>query len=228
LKAVFNKAIREKDIPSEIYPFGRDRYQIPAAIGVKKALSMQQLNTLYHAKPCTPEQEKAKDFWFFSFACNGMNIKDIALLKHENLTPDTLTYYRAKTINNPNIRPIVIHINNISRAIIRKYGTGKKYVFPIFNAEMNEFEKHRCIKNFTRVLNQGIKKLAIANDLPGEISTYWARHSFATVAINKGMSMEFVSEALSHSNIKTTQGYFAGFESKTKKEFSDKLAKWLE
>jgi site-specific recombinase XerD len=40
----------------------------------------------------------------------------------------------------------------------------------------------------------------------------FGRHSFATVLRNKGVSTEFISEAMGHSNIKTTKSYLAGFE----------------
>jgi len=72
-------------------------------------------------------------------------------------------------------------------------------------------------------INQHIKKLAETIELPSNISTYWARHSFATSAIRNGASMEFVSEALSHSDLKTTQSYFAGFEEESKKEIMKSL-----
>ena len=65
------------------------------------------------------------------------------------------------------------------------------------------------------------KRFAEHHNINGDISTYWARHSFATNAIRKGASMEFVSEALSHSDLKTTQNYFAGFEDSSKKELMD-------
>ncbi|MCA6438155.1 MAG: tyrosine-type recombinase/integrase, partial [Bacteroidetes bacterium] len=80
--------------------------------------------------------------------------------------------------------------------------------------------------NFTKFINQNLKKLALNNGITSEISTYWARHSFATNAIRSGASMEFVSEALSHSNLKITQGYFSGFEDKDKKELMETLMKF--
>ena len=62
--------------------------------------------------------------------------------------------------------------------------------------------------------------------LPEDISTYWARHSFATNAIRKGASMEFVGEALAHKNPKTTQNYFAGFDEEYKRKMMQKLIKF--
>jgi site-specific recombinase XerD len=232
LRAVFNRAIQETDISKDIYPFTKDKYKIPKPKKVKKALNSEQLKLLFDAKPKTPEQEKAKDFWFFSYSCNGMNVKDITQLKKEDIKTDSLVYYRAKTINTSkdNLTPIVIYLNEYSRSIIDKYSkkniSNKDFIFDIISENDNEQEKQRKIKNFVRFINQNLKKLAIANDLPNDISTYWARHSFTTIAVRNGASLEFISEALNHSDLKTTKNYMAGFEDEVKKEFSNNLMKF--
>jgi site-specific recombinase XerD len=79
------------------------------------------------------------------------------------------------------------------------------------------------VKTFTRFINQNFLKLAKQIGINEQISTYWARHSFATRAINNGASLEFIGDALGHSDTKTTIGYFAGFESEAKKQFSQSL-----
>jgi integrase/recombinase XerD len=225
LRTLFNSAITEKEIDGDIYPFGKKKYQPPTVSSVKKALSLQELEKLLSAKPKTAEQIKAKDFWFFSFTCNGMNIKDIALLKYEHLHTDKIIFYRAKTINTSktDLKPITVYLNDFSKSIIKKYGnknTSKSnFIFPILSDNESEIEKHKKIKNFTKFINQNLKKLAITVGITNDISTYWARHSFSTSLIRKGATTEFVSEALGHRDLKTTQGYFAGFEDETKKEF---------
>lgn len=229
LRAVFNTAKLHKEIEPEIYPFGKGKYKIPAVKNVKKALHKDQLKQLFEAVPQTPEQAKAKDFWFFSYSCSGMNIKDIAHLKYENLQHDEIVFIRAKTINTSkeNLKPVRIYLNTYTKAIIKKYGNKSKspkdLIFSIISDTDTDLQKYHKVKNFTRFINQNLKKLALANDITGEISTYWARHSFATNAIRNGASIEFVSEALSHSDIKTTKGYFAGFADETKKEFAETL-----
>ena len=104
----------------------------------------------------------------------------------------------------------------------RNKGSGK-YLFKIINEDMNDQERHYAIKGFTRFVNQHLKKLAKAEDLTEEISTYWARHTFSTLAVRNGASLEFISEALNHHDLKTTQGYMAGFDDQVKKDFSNKL-----
>lgn len=229
LRAVFNKAIEEKDIEQDIYPFGKRRYQIPASKGVKKAFSKDELRLLYHTEALTPEQQKAKDFFFFSYSCNGMNVKDIALLRYSDIQGDTLSFYRAKTMNTAkgNLRKVEVYLTDKAKAIIQQYGQKNTHsgqlVFDVINDRMTEDQKRRSIQAFTRFINQHLKKLAVHAGLTGDVSTYWARHSFATNAIRNGASMEFVGEALSHSNLKTTQAYFAGFSDDDKRKMAEVL-----
>jgi integrase/recombinase XerD len=229
LRTVFNTAIADKEIGAELYPFGKRKYQVPAVKSVKKAFKKNELSILHKADAKTPEQIKARDFWFFSYSCNGINIKDIALLRYENLQEDRLILYRAKTINTSkaDLKPIVIYLTEFARNVISLYGnkpaSPKQLIFNIINDDMSEADNFKAIKNFTRFINQNLKKLAKENGLTGEISTYWARHSFATNAIRSGFGMEFVNEALSHGSMKTTQGYFAGFEEESKRELMETL-----
>ena len=229
LKAIFNKAIADKDIEAEIYPFGKRKYQIPSSRKVKKALSKIQIKQLFETEPKIQEQIKAKGFWFFSYNCNGMNIKDIALLKYKDLSDSKIKFYRAKTIytSKTNLKPITIHLNGYIKDFIDKYGNDDKhpenYIFDILSNGLSIKEQQAKIKNFTRFINQHIKKLCKANNLPTDISSYWARHSFATIAMRKGASLEFMQESLGHKDMSTTLNYFAGFDDESKKEFAESL-----
>lgn len=229
LRSIFNLAIKNGEIKPEIYPFGKGKYQVPSVKKVKKALNEVQLKKLFEAKPAKSEQEKARDFWFFSFVCNGMNVKDIALLKNKDLNEDSFSFYREKTKRTAkkDLIPVIVYLNDFSLMVIKKYGNismkPNDYVFPIINDSMKPEEKFNKTKNFTRFINQNVKKLATELGISSDISSIWGRHSFSTTAIRKGYGIEFVNEALNHSDLKTTQGYFAGFENETKRELSKKL-----
>lgn len=233
LRVIFNRAIEMKAIDREIYPFGSKRYEIPASTNTKKAYDSNELQTLFHAEAQTPEQEKAKDFWFFSFVCNGMNMKDILHLKWKNLNNGQIEFVREKTkrTKKANSKPIQVPLTDFAKSFIEKYGTNEKepnkLVFPILSENDNAEKQHLAKLNFIRFVNQHIKKVAKANGLNENISTYWARHSFATSAVRKKASLEFVSEALGHSDLKTTKNYFAGFEDKTKKEIIEDITDFM-
>ena len=229
LRRLFNKAIEEREIEVDIYPFGKRKYQIPSSNRVKKALSGEQLKLLYNSKPKTPEQIKAKDFWFFSFNSNGMNIKDIALLKFKDIDDETIKFYRAKTrfTSKSDLKVITVFINKYMRDFIEKYSNDDKssdnFVFDILRKSDNVKKQRDKIKNFTKFINQHLKLLSISIGLPSDISSYWARHSFATTSIRKGASLELIQESLGHKDVKTTQTYFDGFEDETKRELSNNL-----
>lgn len=231
LRVIFNKAVDAKIIEREVYPFGSRKYEIPASSNTKKAFDSEQLAKLFQAVPANKEQEKAKDFWFFSFVCNGMNIKDIVYLKWKNIVGGQIEFVREKTKRTKKAKQKVIQVplTDFAKEFIEKYGVKDKsqYVLPIINDEMTEAEKDDKKRTFTRFINQHLKNLAKANGLTEDISTYWARHSFATTAVRKSASMEFVSEALGHSDLKTTKNYFAGFEDKTKKEILDDITDFM-
>lgn len=228
LKALFNEAIAEKVISVDLYPFGRKKYEIPAPKAVKKALTRPQLKELFKAKPATPEQKKAIDYFFFLFNCAGLNVKDLLRLKYENLDDDKLIYFREKTkrTTKADQKPIIVYLNDYSRNFIQEYGNTDKQpgnmIFDICTPKMTETEVFRQSVNFTRILNQHLQKLAKANNLP-KISTYWSRHSFATNAIRGGASLEQISQALNHKDLQTTKSYFAGFEDEAMKELTANL-----
>ena len=226
LRVVFNNAIENNDIVADIYPFGKNKYKIPRTKKVKKALSSIQLKVLFNSKGSNEKEEEAKDFWFFSYACNGMNLKDIALLEYSDIQNNKFTYYRAKTFDKSAEKiKITIYLTDFTKSILKKYGNKNKkgLVFNIVSHKEDSETQYKKIKNFNRYINDHIKRIAKANDLPSECSFYWARHSFATNSIRKGASMEFVSEALNHSDLNVTKNYFAGFEDEAKEEFANSL-----
>lgn len=226
LRAIFNIAIENNDIIKDIYPFGKNKYKIPRTKKVKKALNAAQLKTLFDVEVLNENEQQAKDFWFFSYACNGMNFKDIALLKYSDIHEDRFSYYRAKTFDKTAEKAeITIFLTDFTKRIISGYGNKNKsgFVFSIITLEDPSERQYKKIKNFTRLINDHIKRLAKRLDLPSDISTYWARHSFATNSLRKGSSMEFISEALNHSDLNVTKNYFAGFEDEAKKEFANSL-----
>ncbi len=232
LRVIFNKALDEKIIDKEIYPFGPKRFEIPASTNTKKAFDIDQLTALFQAVPKIEEQRKAKDFWFFSLECNGMNIKDIVYLKWKNINDGQIEFVREKTKRTKKAKQktILVPLNDFLNSIIEKYGNSHRpknsYVFPIINDGMREEEKHRVKLNFIRFINQHLKNLAKDNGLNEDVSTYWARHSFATMAVRNNVPLKFISDSLGHSNFKTTENYIDSFPKDVTKEYRDKMFKY--
>jgi integrase len=231
LRAIFNEAIYRKIISLDYYPFGKRKYQMPVSKNIKKALKLQDIGKIYFYQPKQEKglEAKARAFWLFSYFANGMNMKDIALLKFKNISDEFLTFERAKTIRSTRTNPklITVYINDDIRAIIRKWSNWDKsrenYIFPVLKAGLTPSQQRDRIKEFIRDVNDGIKTICIEAGIEEHVTTYSARHSFSTVLKRSGASIEFISEALGHTDVKTTESYLDSFENEMKKEFSNSL-----
>lgn len=233
LRAIYNQAIENNIITKDNYPFTKNKFQIPKGNNTKKALSIEELSRIfkYETIPYSTE-DKAKDFWCFSYLCNGLNIKDIARLKFKNIDGDKITFIRAKTerTSKSNQKEISIFMNNESKAIFDKWKNQDvrkdSYVFPILEHNINPQRERELVQNITKLINKYMKKIANKVEINKNLTTYVARHSFSTVLKRKGISTEFISEALGHSNLATTQSYLDSFEDETKKQYANLLTKF--
>lgn len=224
LRTLFNKAIADELIPREIYPFGAKKYNIPAGNNIKKAMSLDEIALIYNYKAKeNSTTEKARDFFLFMYFCNGMNMKDVCLLKYRNIQGDMIVFQRAKTARTrKNATEIRVPITPDVDRIITKYGNKNKdpnnFIFPILSKELTAERERQLIQQETHVINDHLKIIAKDLKLQHNITSYTARHSFATVMQRSGISTSFISEALGHSNETTTRNYLAGFMDEQKKE----------
>lgn len=227
LRTLFNISIGDGSIPKEAYPFGKKKYEIPTANNTKKALALKDIASIYYYKG-NEIQTKYKSYWLFLYLCNGINVKDMCLLKYSNIKGDILELERAKTVRTKRkIEPIRISLNEDILQIIEQYGNTKQdkdtYIFPTLTRGLTPKRERELIQQFTKVINSHMKNIAKKLDITCDVRTYAARHSFATILQRSGASTEFISEALGHSEFKTTQNYLAGFEDETKKETTKAL-----
>ncbi len=234
LRTLFNNAISQKEILPALYPFRRSvhekgKYQIPQSNNIKKALSIGDIEKIfnYQAEP-NSMTERAKDYWIFMYLCNGINVKDMSLLKYENIKNDVIEFVRAKTSRTKRkIEPIRVPLTEDLSNIITKWGNknvnGSQYIFPILTSGLTPERERQLIQQLTHVLNCHMKTIVKDLGISGTATTYAARHSFATILKRNGVSTEFISEALGHSSLRTTQSYLAGFEDESKREVSNLL-----
>jgi integrase/recombinase XerD len=230
-RAVINEAIELKLMSRDDYPFGKRRYRIPTGRNIKKALDKQSISKLYNTVATTENIQKAKDFWFFSFYGNGMNIKDIIFLKYKNIQGEYLVFERAKTeLTSRRSEPIVIScfLNDDMLRTISKYGNPDKnsdnYIFQILKKELSPIRQDEIKRNFISFINNNMAKVCEQAGIEKNIGTMETRHSFATIMKNAGVSPHLIKESLGHTSLLTTENYLAGFQDEQKKE----MAKILE
>ena len=230
LRAVMNVAIEQRMMSIEDYPFGKRKYIIPTGRNIKKALTLDEIANIYNYKLEEKSiDDMCRDFWIFIYLCNGLNVKDFCLLKYKNIEEDFIVFNRAKTIRTrrTNPEPIRISIKEDARRIISKWGQNQvssdTYIFPFLKVGMTLEKQRDIIKLITRLINEHMKQIAIELEIFKPITTYYARHSFATILKNSGVSTEFICEALGHTSLQTTKNYLAGFEQDAIRKTTDVL-----
>jgi integrase/recombinase XerD len=185
-RAVINEAIELKLFNKEDYPFGKRRYKILSGRNIKKALDKESISKLYYTPVDTPNQQKAKDFWFFSFYGNGMNVKDIICLKYKNIQGEYLVFERAKTELTSRSEAIAIScfLNEDMLRVIEKYGNEDKspdnYIFPVFSKGLSFIRQDELKRNFIQFINKNMAKISKKAGIGRIARTMETRHSSAT------------------------------------------------
>jgi integrase len=228
IRVLFNLAIKKHKIKAE-YPFVE--YKPGEATGRKLALTASQIRLIADYKVDDPIKLFYRDLFMFSFLGNGINPSDIARLKYSNIVGDTIMFVREKTKNKTHQAEITIPLSAQMKRIIDLHSNKAighdAYLFPILNSKMSEERKYMEIKQFTKMLNKHIREVAFEVGIKERVSTYTARHSWATISKNSGTSTEFIKEALGHSNVLVTEKYLKSFEETTRKEHSEKIEKQI-
>lgn len=211
LRAVFNREIKLKRMPKDWYPFADISLSHLKGQKKKHALSVDELRMLEKAEPQSLHEDLAKDLFFFSFYCQGMNIADIAEIRPAQIVNGRLRYNRKKTGAEFNMQLLPEAL-----AIIEKYaGASVGYCFPIYDLKKYKTETQRLDrkKRVTKIANAGIRSLALRAGIthPGLIF-YSARHTYANLMRVSGINPLLIKDALGHTKFSTTEGYLASFD----------------
>jgi len=227
LRTIFNIAIENEVIDASKYPF--KKYTIPAPQKISRTLKKEEIKLIINYTAKRDADAIALDYWVFSFISNGMNFKDIALLKYGNINGDFIEFRRAKTkrTTKNNSLPIMVPLDESLLDIIRKRGNKSKkkedYIFPIFKHGLTPKQEYVRNKTFIRNTNKRLARVGKELGLSLKVTSYVARHCFATIQKNNNAPLAYISEALGHSNLKTTQNYFGRFEDEGLKVFHSGL-----
>jgi integrase len=223
MRTIMNEAISEGVLDSSYYSFGRGKYEVPVGEGRKLALPLHSIKEIYHYEnPADPITSRYRDLWMFSYLCNGANFKDILRLKFKNISGDEITFLRGKTVRtSKKKKSIVVYLTDEMREIIERIGNPiqlpDNYIFPYLTGEESAEKEYEKIKDIIKRTNKHMKRIATELSIP-KITTYTARHSYATVLKRSGANIAFISESLGHSDLKTTENYLASFETEEREK----------
>ncbi|WP_455640269.1 phage integrase SAM-like domain-containing protein [Parabacteroides sp.] len=200
MQATWNKAVNMGLLPNDPSPFRQVNTRVEKTI--KRAVEEKviiRLANLTGKELQSPALQFARDMFLFSYYARGMSYIDIAFLKKENIRGNTLVYKRRKTGQELKIRLLPE-----MKAIIKRYaGKNRAYLFPILDDDA-------VYRNYESALRWQNKQLKILGELVGvHLTTYVARHTWASIASQKGIPLELISKGLGHTSEKVTHIYIA-------------------
>lgn len=168
-----------------------------------------------------PSLDFARDIFMFSFYTRGMSFVDIAHLKKNDLRNGFLTYNRRKTFQS-----LTIQWEHPMQHIVNKYAEQTRcspYMFPIINGE--SFSDHAIYGQTLQRINRSLKRIGVMIGLSVPLTTYVARHSWASIARNMDVPLSVISEGLGHDSDKTTQIYLASLDTSMINKANRKIIK---
>lgn len=226
VRAVFNHAIKYGICKKDFYPF--NIYEI-SKLKVKpnrRALlredvrKIENLNTALY-----PELTNARNYFVFSYYTRGMNFADMIRLRwKKNIINGKIQYFRNKTGEK-----FVISILKPVKEILDYYyelGSATGYIFPILlNEEMTEIQIFNRKKRMLKLFNNQLREIAALVGLKGNVTSYVARHSFATNLKESGLSTDMIGELLGHQDKRVTEKYLKSFSNEELDKASELLLK---
>jgi len=204
LRAIYNRAV-EKDLSPQKHPFKHVYTGVDKTI--KRAVTLKVIRHIRNLELSeTPAEDYARDLFMFSFYTRGMSFVDMAYLKKSDLRNGILSYRRQKTG-----QQLFIKWEKPMQEIIAKYDTSDTpYLLPIIR-NMTTDERRQYL-NAAHLVNSRLKRLGERLKLAIPLTSYVARHAWASIAKSKNIPVSIISEAMGHDSETTTRIYLASLD----------------
>lgn len=224
LRAVINKAIKEKEASLSTYPFCKGGFEIGklSEETEKRYLLPTELEQIKNKPQHNKVLERARRLFLFSYYCFGMSFVDMAHLNSNNIvmlsTGAHIVYKRQKIKNVKTTKPIQILITPEIKELLEWFRTNfppmGNYLLPIITKDYEGVKLYEHIRIRYKRINANMKKLGALLGIRITLTTYVSRHTMAMTLQEKNIPREIISQALGHRNLTTTNTYLDSFETK--------------
>lgn len=204
IRCVYNAAIDDDVVSLSSYPFRK--FQIKKEETFKRSLPVEDLRNI-KSVDLEPYLIPYRDIFMLGFYLIGINLIDLVNLKHESIVSGRLEYRREKTG-----RLYSIKLEPEAMELIEKY-KGEKNL-------LNIMDRYQDYRNYTYRIDKNLKKIQ------NKLTTYWARHTWATFAAELDIPKETIAAALGHGSTSTTDIYI-NFNHKKVDEANRKVIDYL-
>lgn len=203
IRAIYNQAIKAGIVEQELYPFAL--YKIKTEPTQKRAISFDKLQLIEKLEFSETESLfHTQNYFLMSFYLMGISFTDLAHLTREDIKDGRISFSRQKTH-----RKYDMAITGKAQRILDYYLTKdpkSTFVFPIIT-QSDPSKQYTQVQEARKRFNKRLKKIGEMCGIEKTLTSYVSRHSFATLAKNKGIPITAISEMLGHESVKTTQVY---------------------
>ena len=211
LRSTYNKAVDE-GLAEEKPRLFRHVYTGVKA-NTKRALDAGDMSKLLKAplpQSLSQSLEKSRAWLTLMFLLRGMPFVDLAYLHKKDLQDSVISYRRHKTGT-----LLTVEVPPTAMKLIQQYKSmdaDSPYLFPILSGNRESKEEYIEYQHALRKLNYDLKQLAVYCSIKFNVSSYTARHTWATLAKYCHFSEQLICDALGHSSTKVTETYLKSFK----------------
>nr|WP_321406811.1 site-specific integrase [uncultured Carboxylicivirga sp.] len=219
VRAIYNKAIKDGVAEKDGYPF--DRFTIRTEPTKKRAISLESIQKIANLK-YKPGSAlfKSRNYFMLSFYLMGASFTDLAHLQLKNIVDGRVQYKRQKTGKHYDIK-----ISPQLQPILDYYTQGKikeDYILPVIRSKDSK-EQYKHIVRARKKYNKRLRLIAEDAEIDTQLTSYVARHTFASLANNLAIPVTAISQMLGHQKLSTTQIYLASLNKKIIDNYNDQV-----
>ena len=222
LRAVYNRVCPPGS--AEYRPKLFDGVYTRVVSQTKRSLTEDQMRMLLTTDLASLPQDVQRALAYFRlmFFFRGMPFIDLAYLRQQDIQGNSIVYCRHKTGQQMTVR-----VPKEAQSLLKEYRSkhpDSVYLFPILDETVkDDAELYACYLRALRHFNKGLEKMTALLLPDVKVSSYTARHTWATLAFYQGLLIGVISKALGHSSIKVTETYLKPFENEKVDNANDDL-----
>jgi integrase/recombinase XerD len=169
--------------------------------------------------PADSSLSLARDLFLFSFYTQGMPFVDMAHLQRHQVVDNLIVYERHKTGQR-----VVVRLEDCMKEIIGHYEHREsKFVFPILIDNETEGQAYKHYQSQLRSYNRNLHRLAKMVGSECRLTSYVARHTWASIAYDSSVDLAVISSALGHTSPNTTLIYIREINNRRIAEANEKV-----
>lgn len=205
LRAVYNRIGEQGLIETACNPFSHVYTGVDKT--AKRAVGIDTMKRIKNLSLSTDRAaDYARDIFMLSFYMRGISFIDLAYLKKSDVVDGFVVYRRRKTGQELSVR-----WTKEMQEILDKYPSNEtEYLFPIITSPAANPRNQYKSRHY--MINRNLKTVAQKIGLQMPLTTYVARHSWASIAREKGISVGIISKGLGHDREETTRIYLASLD----------------